>query len=499
MKKKTMKKRKKVINIMAWNYKRFRARYQWENNPCVEPTTLLKVDGTTTLIYVHKDGNKTEYTAKEFFEKKLWTKIPAVSDGFLMAWDFPEFRTFFQKENNPDIDPYTLRKRDNEKQLLYINRYGVEITYTPYIFFVCELWKTAPEKRHEMAMDYEEFRNMFQPENNPSVDPYTLRKWADEPTIVYINQFGYKSTYTPHRFFSNELWKIAPYKKYLMAMDYKEFRDTFQPENNPGIDPYTLRKRDNEKRLKHISIYGIETYYYAYEFFLNKMWEYMPYKKYEMAMDYEEFRDFFQPENNPEVNPYTLRKWYDYTPLIHINQHGVVINYTADRFFNTRMWEYMPYQKYEMAMDYEEFRDFFQPENNPEINPYTLRKWDKKPDLLHINQYGVEINYNPDYFFRKELWKTAPHRRYEIGKRVNVLELDEDIALYVQTEKEKEELIHTGVYIEKAFRCPFCGGDFVKKLAEMINCSPKCPFCKDTGFYEEADDEEINGTYLRRI
>lgn len=513
-------KRKKRDNILAWDYPLFRKRYQRENNLNVEQTRLLKDDDETTLIYIHVNGDKTEYTAKQFFEEKLYKVLPAVSDGLMMAWDYPEFRGIYQKENNPGTNPRTLRKKDRTTAIHYTNPYGFKFDFYANDFFQNKLWEKYPYKRFEMAMDYKVFRDIYQPHNNPGVDPYTIRKWDKDTDLIYVNPYGLEIPYTADRFFAYKLWETMPFKKLEMAMDYKEFSNRFQQENNLGVNPYSIRKWDRDIELKYMNPYGLEIPYTADRFFSYRLWETIDDISDKMAMYYSEFATRFQQENNPEVNPYTIRKWDRKRTLYYINQHNVRIPYTAFRFFKERMWETMDskgdpnkkkirirraplserkkpvYKKHEMAMNYKEFREIFQQENNPGVDPYTIRKWDKKIRLIYINSYGVLIPYTPDYFFRKELWKTMPQRKPKNGMLANALELDDEIELYVATE-ERNKLLEVDIFSPMAFNCPFCGSAFTKRLVDMINVSPKCPFCDDTGLYKEVGDEEINGAFLK--
>lgn len=473
------KKRKRRVNNMAWDYQLFRSRYQWENNPGVEPTELLKDDDATMLVYRNPGNVKLWYTAKQFFDNSLWEIMPSVSDGHQMAMDYPIFRKFFQQENNHQVDPYSLRKIDESTHLININTFKEKTIYTPQGFFRYKMWETIPFKKYEMAMDHEEFRNIFQQENNKKINPYTLRKWDKKTHLTYINPYNVKMSYTPRNFFRGELWKTMPYrevpkrsggyknshcKEYEMAMDYEEFRNIFQQENNPQIDPYTIRKWDNKPRLIYINQYGIKMSYIPCSFFRYRLWEEMPYRK-------------------------TPKKRGGYKRT-NCKDHGMATERRSGKARKQRTVE--------MAMDSEEFREFFQKENNPGVDPYTLKKWRDYTPLIHINQYGVVTHYTPHYFFHKRIWEYVPYRQYKPGETVNALALDEDLALYVKTEKDREKLLNTGVHTKKAFHCPFCGYEFSKKLIDMINCSPKCPFCNDTGMYEEASDDEINGAYLKR-
>lgn len=244
-----------------------------------------------------------------------------------------------------------------------------------------------------------------------------------------------------------------------------------------------------------------------------------------MAWNYPRFREWFQPEHNPGVDPTKLRKYDRETRLVHVHENGYVQRTSCYNLFYNDAWDnngekritpkkkhrkglrYTPFKK-KYCSEVPEFRQFFQKKYNPGIDLRELRVTDNKTRLTHVDEYGRVRHVTPNYLSASQKWELAPPGspralrrnvfKQETGTRFNALEADPELECFVISEAVYEKLKNCLGKDDFYFACPYCGYEFHKKVEDMVGVSPKCPNCKDMGFFQENSEEGADGGYLVR-
>lgn len=477
--------------LMAMDDERFRQWFQPQHNIGVDPYTLKRSDRKPHLVHVYEDGIVQRLAPYSFFYCK-WKK-PSRSQGRTTAMDDERFRRWFQPQYNKDIDPWTLRKDDKEKRLIHHHENGVIQRITCRSLFANNAWHIS--KEHEkciMAWDDERFREWYQPEYNPGIDVKKLRKYDKETRLVHYHENGVIRRITCKALFTSNNWNSVKSRN-SFAMEYREFREWYQPEHNIGVEPWKLRKSDTEKNLKHVYENGAEQNVTARRFFREKSW--LPRNRRSgLAINNQKFKEWYQPEHNPDVDISKLYITNNKTKLVHVFEDGGVQIITAYSLIVFNRWDSLA-REYKLAMEYPEFASWFQPHHNVGIDPWSITRSDER-HLIHVDKDGNERRVTPKSLFATNRWELIGKR----GLLTNAIKEDEDIALFVPDEDMKEKMKRCKLAHKYIFTCPFCGEEFNRKIGDMIGRSPKCPSCRDLGLHQElVDDKQSDGCFLTRV
>ena len=480
-----MKKERKPL--MAMDDERFRKWFQPQHNVGVDPYTLKRRDRKPRLVHIYEDGMVQRLSPYSFFYSK-WKKPKKSMPGGAMAMNYKEFKEWFQPEHNPGVDPWKLRKDDDETQVVHYHDSGIVQRTTCKKLFNYKCWNPR-RSQNAMAMDFKEFRDWFQPEYNPGVDPWKLKQHDKTTSLVHYYDNGIVKRTVCSSLFVSKSWNVVKSRN-SFAMEFREFRDWFQPEYNPGIDPWTLKKSDDTIWLKHFHEDGSMQKSTARRLFIQKKWGPGTFHK-QLAIDNPKFKEWYQPEHNPDIDITKLYKNDKTTKLIHVFEDGTVQKITAHSLIVFNRWNDIMLE-HKLAMEYPEFAAWFQPDHNPDIDPWTLYRTNRQ-SLVHFDQDGNERRVSPYTLFKTNRWDLLGKR----GVLTNAIEEDKDIALFIVNGEVYENLKSCRLSSAYTFTCPFCKEEFNSKIGDMIGKNPKCPRCKDLGFYrKQVDDKQSNGYFL---
>lgn len=347
------------------------------------------------------------------------------------------------------------------------------------------------------AWNFPEFRAWFQPEYNPGIDPTKIRRWDQKTILYHLEEDGRLRPTTAHNLFTKNAWNKI--KVHSVCWSYKKFREWFQPENNPGVDPKTLRTDDNEVILIHVHKNGWVQKIKAISLFAGKDDIWYPKRSQGscLAWDYPKFRVWFQQEYNPGIDPTTIRKWDSNTRLFHMYEDGVLRSTTAHSLFERDSFDF---KGYFVCWDYPLFRKWFQPEYNPGVDPKTLRRNDTDVKLVHVHENGWVQKITACSLITTQAWYPKKSRKQDWNDRstvrmINAVDMDEDIAIFLPKAEDKVKALKCMSNEIFEFTCPLCGNVFSNEIRRMIAITPKCPACFDTGFIEDNEDN-IVGAYL---
>lgn len=282
-----------------------------------------------------------------------------------------------------------------------------------------------------------------------------------------------------------------------MCWDYPEFREWFQSENNPGVDPRTIRINDYKTKIIHIHENGyVQKITPGTLFDLNGFYPKCSRFGY-YAWDYPQFREWFQPEHNPGIDPTKIRKLDTKTKLYHLYENGALRETTPNSLFTRNSFNF---KGYFVCWDYPEFREWFQSEHNPGVDPKKLRRNDTETTLIHVHENGWVQRITPCSLLRTQAWYPEKSRKQNWNDRssvrmINAIDMDKDIALFLLKAEDKTKALWCMSDEVFEYACPLCGNVFSNEIRKMIGIAPKCPECLDTGFIEECDDA-LNGVYL---
>lgn len=422
---------------MAMDDERFCKWFQLQYNAGVDPHTIKKTDRNPPLAHIYENGVIQRTTPYRFFYGKWET--PKRTSRKLAMGDL-SFKNWFQGQYNLGVNPYILLKSDKEPVLVHVFEDGTKENLSPYDFFNTEAKRHKSPKKHKksaegkgkLAMDDERFKTWYQPQYNPGVDPYTLRKADTRPSLIHVYENHAIQKLSPYRFFY-ENWKVPKKPRGHMAMEHERFREWFQPAFNEGVNPYALKTTDREPELVHVNEDGSTENMSAYEFFHRKKSRGSGF-----AMDDERFRQWFQPEYNKEIDPWKLRKYDKETRLVHYNENGIVRRTTCMTLFTAKNWDTVK-SRNSFAMEYREFREWYQPEHNVGVDPWSLKKSDEETPMKHVYEDGTIQNYTARQVFAQKAWLPRKFRH--------------QLAIYSPTFKEWYQPEHNlGVNIKKLYK-----------------------------------------------
>lgn len=389
---------------MVTDYKGFMEWYRSDLNPEADISRVRLTDCWPLLNYEDENGILQVISPLELFTQKNWYVNCANVNR--MAMHDPRFVAWFQPEFNPGIDPWTVKKWDKCLHLTHVYENGVIQRITVYSLFCHNQWR-AEHSFPCMLEDCIQFRDWYQPEHNPGVDISKIRIVDKTPLLKHVEEDGTVYEISPLELVSAGNWYIQKKKRaYKYAMEDPRFAAWYQPEYNPGIDPWTLLKNDRLTRLNHVYDNGIIQRITPYYIISMKKWNPTKSSCYK-AMEYQEFRLWYQKEENPEVDPWTLRI-IDKEPLLrHVEPDGTVQMISVLELFTRGNWyiDRKQCSKPDLAMEYWEFQEWFQPEYNPDVDPWTIHIRDKEPILVHRHENGAVQRISPFCLFIGNKWK----------------------------------------------------------------------------------------------
>ena len=122
----------------------------------------------------------------------------------ILLWDYSEeFRSWFDQELNPNIDPKVIGIKDRIK-IRYRRSSGMidsmcANTIAKKIEKYGHIVETA-KGNFQCIMDLPIFKDWFKQELNPNIDPYSISISAEWPHIQYVRVDGSNAEISPRKF-----------------------------------------------------------------------------------------------------------------------------------------------------------------------------------------------------------------------------------------------------------------------------------------------------------
>lgn len=124
----------------------------------------------------------------------------------ILLWDYSEeFRSWFDQELNPDIDPRVIGINDSTK-IKYRRSSGmIDSVWANTIYNKIRKYGHIVESakgNFQCIMNLPIFKDWFNQELNPNIDPYSISISAEWPHIQYVRVDGSEAEISPRRFVS---------------------------------------------------------------------------------------------------------------------------------------------------------------------------------------------------------------------------------------------------------------------------------------------------------
>ena len=241
--------------IYMWDDPPFRKWFDPELNPGTDPKKIKASDRITKLKYHKKNGQIgtiTPYTLslrKGFFRYKAPKKIEydfCMEDPRFVEW----VKVFGYL--NPDIEFESLKTNDRKTKLCYIDN-NIGRTITPYNLIRRKDLFSHGRKEYRYCGDYPAFMEWFakNADLNPDFDPKIVSITSSAILRYYTEDNTISKITVQSLFRKNKEFSPPVRDKGIMCWDDPEFRDWFDQDLNPDIEPRTLTYNDWKTRLKY--------------------------------------------------------------------------------------------------------------------------------------------------------------------------------------------------------------------------------------------------------
>lgn len=314
----------------------------------------------------------------------------------ILLWDYSEeFRSWFDQELNPDIDPRVIGINDSTK-IKYRRSSGM-------IDSVCAntIYKKIKKYGHivesakgnfQCIMDLPIFKDWFNQELNLNIDPYSISISAEWPHIQYVRIDGSNAEISPRKFVSiiKKNGKFIEPKKKAKAQycsDDNAFMKRFDTALNECVNFEILKKNDKSTKLRFIAQNGKICITTAKSYYANVRRNQGKYvdnssKNIRYAIEDPYFRSFFKQELNCDIDLSEIVRSDRKTVLHYLKNDGNIGNITPKTFFRniernngifieTHRENISPKA---LAIDDPVFKKWFNAELNPEIDVKTLSR-----------------------------------------------------------------------------------------------------------------------------
>lgn len=431
--------------------------------------------------------------------------------------DVPEFMEWFDPILNPDLDISTLHVGDHKNRIFYMRKDG-EIGSTTASTFLRNLKEhgtyieprvniSYPLPPRKLAMEESVFLEWFDTTLNPNIDLSKLYCSDDKITILYKRKDDKIGTMTAKSFFRNvkrnngcfvEARTLVSHKTFF-AIDDPTFRNWYNPEINSDIDIEKVSKWNTKQKVKYVGsdnkIYDIHVNAFFYNINRNDGIFVEPNhsgnnsnrkkslkKIYKTPWKCPIFRDWFNQELNPEIDPIqlTFSSKMEIRYIVNKYTHSFM---TVEQFFrnvNKHNGVFRP-RKDNIILK-KIFMEWFDPELNPTIDPFLIKMADRNVRLKYKDFSGntCEISINGFFCNARKHGKFMPPVKV-IDDFNNAATLDPELLLFWDEKRNKKDPseISPNTSHEYYFICPYCGYEFTKQIKNIAGKSPKCPQCHD--------------------
>lgn len=412
-------------------------------NPNLDISMLHVSNYKDRIFYMRKNGDIGSTTASDFMKNLRTHGVyiePKKSAQRSLAIDDPVFNTWFDAELNPDIDLTKLCRHNCKVEILYKRKDNQIGGITANSFFRnikknhgCFVESKKLKKiKSSLAIDDPIFREWFDPEINPDIDISKIVKWNTEKKIKYIGRDNKIHGISAKKFFDNveknngvfiepnhlKRKAVMEEMNYRTPWDFPVFREWFNQELNPEIDPTQLQF-DSNIRIRYVVNEYTHAFFTVKGFFRN----------------IEEHKGLFQPvKTNVEIKK-IFWKWFD-----------PKLNPTIDPFL-IKVGDTKTKMKYK----------------DVEGNIH---------DII-VGNFFHNVRKNGDFI---------PLKMTRIIEGVNdAATIDPEIILFWDEKKNKQQpnKISPNTGHQYHFICPYCGYEFTKQIKNIAGKSPKCPQCHD--------------------
>lgn len=265
-----------------------------------------------------------------------------------------------------------------------------------------------------LLWDYsEEFRNWFDQELNPDIDPRVIGI-NDSTKIKYRRSSGMIDSVCANTIYN----KIRKYGhivesakgNFQCIMDLPIFKDWFNQELNPNIDPYSISISAEWPHIQYVRVDGSEAEISPRRFvsIIKKNGKFIEPKKKAKAQycsDDNAFMKRFDTALNEHVNFEILKKNDKNTKLRFIAQNGKIRITTAKSYYanvrrNQGKYVDNSSKNIRYAIEDRYFRSFFKQELNCDVDLSEIVRSDEKTVLHYLRNDGTIGNIKPKTFFK---------------------------------------------------------------------------------------------------
>lgn len=423
--------------------------------------------------------------------------------------DVPEFMELYDAALNPNLDISTVHVSNYKDRIFYMRKNG-DIGSTTASAFMKNLRthgvyvEHKKLAQHRLAIDNPVFSIWFDAALNPDIDLDGLYRSNSEVEILYKRKDNQIGIITARDFFRNLKRnngcfvepKNSKKTKKSLAIEDPIFCDWYNPQVNPDIDVSKITTWNVKQKIKYIGrddkIYSIS----AKMFFDNvsrnkgvfiepnhlKIKAVMKEMNYKTPWEVPIFREWFDQELNPEIDPKQLR--FDSNVKIRyvVNEytHAFI---TLKGFFRNIEKHKGLFQPVKTNVDIKKiFWKWFDPKLNTTIDPFLIKVNDRKVRLKYKDSNGNVRDIEIVSFFQNVRKNGDFNPEKKVISGVNdAATIDPEIDLFWDKGKNEQKPNKISPYTghQYYFICPYCGYEFTKQIKNIAGKSPKCPQCHD--------------------
>lgn len=341
----------------------------------------------------------------------------------ILLWDYSEeFRSWFDQELNPDIDPRVIGINDRIK-IRYRRSSGmIDSMRANTIANKIEKYGhivEAAKGNFQCIMDLPIFKDWFKQELNPNIDPYSISISAEWPHIQYVRIDGSNAEISPRRFVSiiKKNGKFVEPKKCQRCdpqwcINDDVFMKKFDTELNKHINFKLLKSNDKNTILSFVDKSENIRTTTAHSYYLNVKRNGGKHadnsdKRIHYAIENPYFCSFFKQELNPNIDLSRIRCSDSKTVLHYVMENGNEGYIKPKTFFkniernNGIFVESKRNIKASktLAIDDPSFKKWYEPELNPDIDIKKLSKY-ANAKIRHHDADGDIYSIKLSNFFR---------------------------------------------------------------------------------------------------
>ena len=442
----------------------------------------------------------------------------------ILLWDYSEeFRSWFDQELNPDIDPHSISISSEWPHIHYIRSDGGadEISPRKFVKIIRKNGKfleplECHRRRNKWCKNDAAFMEIFDTQLNKNVDFESLERRDDSVTLQFLDENKNICATTAMRYFENVSRRCREQHKKRhaisgvhYAIENPYFRSFFKPELNAGIDLSTIVRSDTKTILHYLKDDGNvgdikpKTFFKNIKrnkgIFIETNRENMSSKA--LAIDDPIFKEWFNVELNPEIDVKTLSRsanvairYYDSEGEIYsihlvtffqiIERNNGIFVEPKTKTLNEKTSLHGRQKR--IAIENPLFKEIFDTDLNAGINLWEISCSDTYTKLKYYLSADDIVTITPKNFFKNVKRNNGVFVPRITGRKVvsgktDAATKDPEIELFWDWKKnlKKPTEISPNSSCGFYFICPYCGYEFTKRMKNIAGKSPKCPQCHD--------------------